>query len=108
MLGLLALLLSFAFSLALQRYDERSQAVVNEANAIGTIFLQAQLLPSDMLDEVEALVLRYLDIRIQEGLVDLSDSAKRESLLLQTTRMTEELWIHARKVANQDERSISG
>ncbi len=35
-LGLLALLLAFAFSLALQRHEERRQLLVAEANAIGS------------------------------------------------------------------------
>ena len=35
-LGLLALLLGFTFSMSMQRYDNRSQALISEANAIGT------------------------------------------------------------------------
>jgi hypothetical protein len=56
MLGLLALLLAFTFSAALQRYDNRSQAVVVEANAIGTTYLRARLLPREMHDEAQALL----------------------------------------------------
>jgi hypothetical protein len=44
-MGILALLLGFTFSLSLQRFDSRSAAVVDEANAIGTTWLRAQLLP---------------------------------------------------------------
>jgi hypothetical protein len=91
----------------LQRYDERSQAVVNEANAIGTAYLRAQLLAGGMSDEVQALLRRYLDIRIEEGRVNLEDTSKRKALLLETNRMTEELWIYARKVADQDARSVA-
>src|SRR6478735_9623096 len=43
-LGLLALLLAFSFSMALDRYEERRHLVVKEANAIGTAYLRAQLL----------------------------------------------------------------
>jgi len=43
-LGLLALLLGFTFSLALNRYEARRDLVVQEANAIGTAWLRAQLL----------------------------------------------------------------
>ena len=67
MLGLLALLPGFTFSLALQRYDDRSQAVVAEANAIGTTYLRAQLLPKGMHDEVQALLRQYLDVRIRKA-----------------------------------------
>ena len=46
LLGLLALLLGFTFSLSLSlslslsRHDARSEAIVNEANAIGTAWLR--------------------------------------------------------------------
>jgi hypothetical protein len=44
-LGLMGLLLAFTFSLSVQRFDTRSDAVVDEANAIGTAYLRTQLLP---------------------------------------------------------------
>jgi hypothetical protein len=47
-LGIPALLLGFTFSLSLQRFDTRSDAVVNERNAIGTAYLRAQLLPAPL------------------------------------------------------------
>src|SRR4029078_6885659 len=43
-LGILALLLAFTFSLSLQRFDTRSDAMVDEAKAIGTAHLRAQML----------------------------------------------------------------
>lgn len=46
-LGLLALLLGFTFSMALARFDTRKQLVLDEANAIGTTYLRAQLLPDE-------------------------------------------------------------
>ena len=55
-LGLLALLLGFIFSLALQRYDTRSQAVVSEANAIGTGILRASLIPAAVRTETQDLL----------------------------------------------------
>ena len=36
MLGLLALMISFTFAMALTRFDARRDAVLNEANSIGT------------------------------------------------------------------------
>ena len=64
MLGLLALLLAFTFSAALQRYEDRSQTVVAEANAIGTTYLRVRLLPAGMQEEVQALLRQYLDVRM--------------------------------------------
>ena len=45
MLGLLALLMGFSFSMALQRFDGRSAATIEESNAIGTAYLRIGLLP---------------------------------------------------------------
>lgn len=43
-LGLLALIIAFTFSLALNRYDQRRALVVEEANAIGTAEMRVRLL----------------------------------------------------------------
>jgi hypothetical protein len=43
-LGLLALLMGFTFSAAQDRYEQRQDLVVGEANALGTAFLRTQLL----------------------------------------------------------------
>ena len=43
-LGLLALLLGFTFSLAIQRFETRRELVLADANAIGTAYLRVQLL----------------------------------------------------------------
>jgi hypothetical protein len=43
MLALLGLLLAFTYAFSLSRADMRKQAVINEANAIGTAFLRADL-----------------------------------------------------------------
>mgnify|MGYP006206078103 CR=1 FL=1 len=102
MLGLLALLLAFTFSAALQRYEDRSQTVVAEANAIGTTYLRARLLPSGMQDEVRALLRQYLDVRIQEGRVDSTEPELHEALLHRAKLMEARLWSHAVKAAELD------
>lgn len=45
--GLLALLMAFSFSLALDRYEERRMLVTAEANAIGTFSTRLGLLPDE-------------------------------------------------------------
>ncbi len=107
MLGLLALLLAFTFSAALQRYEDRSQTVVAEANAIGSAYLRAQLLPGEMQDEVQALLRQYLDIRIQEGRVDATEPALHETLLHQAKSMEAQLWSHAVRAAELDKSVVT-
>jgi len=45
-LGLLAFRLAFTFGVAASRFDTRRELVLDEANAIGTTFLRAALLPT--------------------------------------------------------------
>jgi hypothetical protein len=107
MLGLLALLLGFTFSLALQRYDHRSQAVVVEANAIEATYLSARLLPIEMRSEVQALLRRYLDVRIREGRLSLAEDAKRDALNQQANGIVADLWAHAERAVERDARPVA-
>jgi hypothetical protein len=72
-LGLLALVLGFTFSLAASRFEARRQVVLEEANAIGTTYLRASFLPDPQSAEVKKLLREYVDVRlsaVQAGNVD--------------------------------------
>lgn len=64
LLGLLALLLGFTFALAVDRYETRRVLVLQEANAIGTAYLRAQLLPEPHRTRVAGLIVDYTDNRM--------------------------------------------
>ena len=64
MLGLLALMIAFTFSMALSRFDLRRDALLNEANAIGTTALRARLLPEPHRSETLKLLQKYLQIQL--------------------------------------------
>ena len=64
MLGLLALMIAFTFSMALSRFDLRRDALLNEANVIGTTALRARLLPEPHRTETLKLLQEYLQIRL--------------------------------------------
>lgn len=106
-LGVLALMLGFTFSLALQRYDSRSAAAVDEANAIGTAYLRSQLLPANIRGEAGTLLREYLDLRVRAGGIDLSHNGDREPLLERAATTTEQLWQLALKAAEQDGRPVT-
>ncbi len=99
LLGILALLLGFTFSLALQRYDSRSAAVVDEANAIGTAYLRASLLHGTVRGPAEAKLREYVDLRVQASVVSLDHEADRLQLVAAASRVQEELWALARQAA---------
>jgi len=63
-LGLLALLVGFTFSLAVERFEARRLLVLEEANAIGTTYLRAQLLNEPHRARMSDLLTRYTDNRI--------------------------------------------
>jgi hypothetical protein len=77
--GLLAFLLAFTFSMSGNRFDQRRQAIVAEANAIGTTILRADLYPVDQREAFRKDLQQYLEARIgyYEAKTDLSDVVQR-------------------------------
>jgi hypothetical protein len=65
LLGLLGLLIGFSFAMAVARFDARRQLVVDEANAIGTAYLRADVLDDAAAREVRELLRRYVDVRLE-------------------------------------------
>jgi hypothetical protein len=64
-LGLLGLLLAFSFAAAGSRFLERQDLIVQEANAIGTAFLRADLLDEPHRSELRNALKRYTEHRIE-------------------------------------------
>jgi hypothetical protein len=63
-LGLLAFLLAFVMSMASDRYDNRRQLVVEEADTIRSAYLQAGYLTEPYPEQIRSLLREYVDIRI--------------------------------------------
>jgi hypothetical protein len=63
-LTLLGLIIGFSFSMAISRYDQRKNYEEAEANAIGTEYVRAGLLPAADAATVRTLLRKYLDQRI--------------------------------------------
>src|SRR5438046_4435174 len=63
-LTLLGLIIGFSFSMATSRYDQRKNLEEAEANAIGTEYVRADLLPAADAVKVRTLLKNYLDQRI--------------------------------------------
>src|SRR5690242_11103442 len=64
-LTLLALVIGFSFAMAIDRYDQRKNYEEAEANAIGTEYLRAQLLPSPEATTVRKFLIEYTTLRIR-------------------------------------------
>ena len=89
-LTLLGLIIGFTFSMAVNRYDQRKNYEEQEANAIGTEYLRADLLPAENATKVRAILKSYLNQRILEYKTR-GDRRLRE-LGAQTARLQRELW----------------
>jgi uncharacterized membrane protein YedE/YeeE len=99
MLGILALLLAFTFSLSLQRFDSRNDAMVDEANAIGTAYLRAQLLPAPLRSDVRRLLREYTDLRVRAGALSIVEQDGGGSLMGKAVGIQDTLWEYARRAA---------
>jgi hypothetical protein len=64
-LTLLGLLIGFTFSMATTRYEQRKNYEEAEANAIGTEYVRAGLLPATEASRVRELLRNYLDQRVE-------------------------------------------
>ncbi len=63
-LTLLALIIGFTFSMAIDRHDNRETLEEGEANAIGTEYLRVDLLPANASARTKDLLNQYLEQRI--------------------------------------------
>jgi hypothetical protein len=89
-LTLNGLIIGFAFSMVLGRYDQRKNYEETEANAIGTEYLRAGLLPPVDAAKVRALLLDYLDQRIL--FYRTRDEQRLSQINAQTAKLQAELW----------------
>ena len=88
-LGLLALLMGFTFSLAVDRFDVRRGLVLQEANAIGTTYLRAQLLPEPHRARISGILTRYVDNRIE---LAKAKPAEARKMIVTSDAMLTDLW----------------
>jgi hypothetical protein len=89
-LTLLGLLIGFSFSMAASRYDQRKIYEGEEANAIGTEFVRAGLLPVADTTTVRALLRKYLDQRV--AFYVTSDEHQLREINTRTAQLQSDLW----------------
>jgi hypothetical protein len=99
-LGLLAFILAFTFGLAAARFDTRRQVLLDEANAIGTTYLRAGMLP-DRRAGIQALLREYVDARLEALRSGNIAAGVRQSENIQS-----QLWAHATAVGEKNPNSI--
>ena len=63
LMGLLAFMLAFSFGMGATKLDERKQALLQEINAIGTLYLRSDLMGSESA-EYKQLLREYVKLRV--------------------------------------------
>jgi len=89
-LTLLGLIIGFSFSMAISRYDQRKNYEEAEANAIGTEYVRADLLPAADAAKVRALLRNYLDQRVLFYIT--RNEQKIRQINARTAQLQTELW----------------
>jgi lipopolysaccharide export LptBFGC system permease protein LptF len=89
-LTLLGLIIGFSFSMVVSRYDQRKNYEEAEANAIGTEYVRADLLPTADAAKVRELLKNYIDQRVL--FYETRDESKLARIDAQTAKLQRELW----------------
>lgn len=97
-LTLLGLVIGFSFSMAISRYDQRKNLEEEEANAIGTEYVRAELLPVADGAKVGALLKNYLDQRLL--FYQIHDEHRLQQINAATSQLQSELWAAVRMPAS--------
>ena len=94
-LGLLAFLLAFTFDMAAGRFEVRKRLVVEEANAIGTAYLRADLVEESYGRAIKKLLKEYVDIRVNGS---VQGSGTLQEVLNRSDKLHDEIWTEVRQL----------
>jgi hypothetical protein len=102
-LGLMTLIISFTFSAALNRYDNRKSLVLIEANAIDTAAQRARFLPAPYPAQFGELLTQYTQVRLS-----MSDYPEQglKKIVMPSLALQHMLWDKAVEVSPLDPHSI--
>lgn len=96
-LTLLALIIGFTFSMAVSRYDQRKNYEEEEANAIGTEYVRAELLPPSDGARVQELLKEYL---VQRTLFYTTrDRHQLAEIDNETSKLQTEMWVSVKNAS---------
>ena len=96
-LTLLGLIIGFTFSMAIARYDQRKNLEEEEANAIGTEYVRADLLPPADRAKLRGLLRSYLDQRLL--FYQTRDAGQLQKIDAATSQIQADLWTACRAPA---------
>jgi len=90
LLALLGLMLAFSFEIGATRYDRRKELVLDEANAIATTYMRAELVPPPYDQHIQELLRSY--IRARHG---WNTPVELERAIKGSSSLHDDLWSNA-------------
>ena len=95
---LLGLIIGFSFAMAISRYDQRKNYEEDEANAIGTAYFRAGVLPNDDdTSKIRGLLKDYLEQRIL--FYETRSISELKAIDSRTGRLQSQLWLAIQSAA---------
>jgi len=103
---LLSLLLGFTVAMVLPRFDQRTQLVIDEANAIGTTMLRAEILPEPQRGKTLELLREYVTVRRDFATQRLLDRPSLDRQTQRTKALQRRLWEEMVAATQQNQTAV--
>jgi hypothetical protein len=103
-LGMLAFLMAFSFGTAASIHQNRKALVLDEANAIGTAYLRAQILPEPAGPELRQLLRRYVNLQVKGGESVVLSEVKQATA--GSEALQDAMWERTARLAKEHPESI--
>ncbi len=100
LLGMLAFVLAFTFSMAASQHNLRKQNILKEANAIGTAYLRADLVDDPYKTNMKHLLKEYVDIRLN-AVKNGMDTDLIKSAIVRSVEIHDLLWTEVSTIAKE-------
>ena len=104
--AMLGLLLAFTVSMSVGRFEDRKAAVVDEANAIGTAYLRASLLPEPLRSQATGAFAEYVATRLQVARSDWFTVAGA-AMRAEKDELQRQLWSIGVAAGELDQRAVT-
>ncbi len=104
-LTLLGLIIGFSFSMAISRYDQRKNYEEAEANAIGTEYVRAGLMPAADAATVRGQLRKYLALRI--SYYQTRNQGELQEISNDTAQLQNEMWTAVQNPALANPNPVS-
>ena len=98
--AVLGLLLAFTYSAAVDRHESRRQAIVQEANALGTAYSRADVIAEPLRSELKQALYDYAVTRLPAT----STEASRAKALEASIQAQQRIWPITRRAVSAEER----